>query len=111
MLSLINDEFRVPLIATSKPSSNTISLLRTVRHLPKEYNCVQLLHKDANGIIRYMIPILQSEFLQFILSCNVILIRNWTSMDIYAKVMSNIFMQRKGLNGFNLKYSEKVTGF
>lgn len=32
-------------------------------------------------------------------------------MDIYAKVMSNIFMQRKGLNGFNLKYSEKVTGF
>ncbi|XP_035708041.1 uncharacterized protein LOC118435745 [Folsomia candida] len=85
VLSLINDEFRVPLIATSKPSSNTISLLRTVRHLPKEYNCVQLLHKDANGIIRYMIPILQSEFLQFILSCNVILIRNWTSMDIYAK--------------------------
>ncbi|OXA53957.1 hypothetical protein Fcan01_10485 [Folsomia candida] len=85
VLTLLHTEFRTPR-ESKKQSSNTCNLLRTVRHLPREYNSVQLLHLRANGCVKYLMLVMHSECLHFILSCNVILLTSWNSLDIYAKM-------------------------
>ncbi|OXA53964.1 hypothetical protein Fcan01_10482 [Folsomia candida] len=85
VVSLIKFEFQVPSGNQGK-KSNTYNLLRTVKYLPHEYACVQLLHQRVNDSFGNLMGILHGEFLNFIISCYVILALNWNLMDIYAKM-------------------------
>ncbi|XP_035707804.1 uncharacterized protein LOC118435610 [Folsomia candida] len=85
ILPLVKNEFRLN-HGNSKYKWNTYKVLRSVTYLPKEYNNVQLMHKQINRSITYVVMVMHWEFLQIILSLNFILLKNWNSLDIFSKI-------------------------